>query len=191
MRMKLFKMAITLGIIMASTATPALAYYYSLGIGSGGKAEDKSLTLEIGKREVKIGQRLFLVGIGIPFINHADNHIPSETIGSPCPHSDYRNLGRKPEGIETGLVGKLGLNRFHPDLYLSVLGGMTRVHEIHLVQSPHTKYYYEQSSDNKLYGIFGLSVGYFPVLFDWNMKLNLQLDLDNRRGITGHLGWSW
>ena len=191
MRMKIFKIVTILAIITAGTVAPSLAYYYSLGIGSGGKAEEKSLTLEIGKREVKIGQRRFLVGMGIPFINHSDKHIPSDTIGSPYENSDYLSLGRKPEGIETGLVGKLGFNRFHPDVYLSVLGGMTRVHEIHLVQSPHTKYYYEQSSDNKLYGIFGLSVGYFPVLFDWNMKLNLQLDLDNRRGVTGHLGWSW
>ena len=76
-----------------------------------------------------------LVGIGLPFIDHGDDKIPSETIDSSCPHNDYKSRGKKPEGLEVGLLGKMGMELFSTNVYMSIIGGMTRVHEIHLTQS--------------------------------------------------------
>ncbi len=169
-----------------------MAGYYSLGIGNGGKAGAPNLTLEIGSNNIKIRGKPYLAGIDIAVINHGDDKIPSKIIDAPCPHTDYTSLGRKPEGFEAGLLGKFGKGLFNSDVYISLLGGITRVHEIHVTQSNiNPNKYYEQSSESKIEGVFGLGIGYFPELFDWKAKLNIQIDYDNRRGMTGYLGWGW
>jgi hypothetical protein len=80
---------------------------------------------------------------------------------------------------------------FHSDSYLSLLTGITRAEEAYIVQSNPTGAYYKQSSESKAHGFFGISVGYFPQLFDWKVNLSLQVDYDNRRGVTGSVGWRW
>lgn len=171
--------------------TAASAAYYSVGLGGGGSADEQNLTLEIGHRDVKIGPAHFLLGLALPFIDHGDDNVPEGTIDSPCPHSDYRSLGEKTEGMEAGLLGKIGINRLHPDFYVSLLGGITRVHEVHLAQSTRSDQYYEQSSKKRWNGVYGISFGYFPEVFSWKTKLNVQIDIDNRRGVTGSIGWGW
>jgi len=191
--MKIYKIAIViLGLMVAGTAESApSSYYYSTGIGSGKGADGQNLTIEIGNRRVMVGKRHFLVGVDLPFIDYGSGDIPPETINSPCPHSNYTSLGKKSEGIETGLLGKFGLEQFRPNFYTSVIGGISHVHEVHLSQSNSTRQYYEQSSESKFFGVLGISIGYFPELFAWKAKLNFQVDYDNRRGITCYIGWGW
>ena len=182
---------IIIGVIV-SMSISALAGYYSIGVGNGGDAEAKNLSLEVGSKNLKIREKPFLAALGITVIDHGDKDIPPETKNEPCLYDDYTSLGQKPDGVETGLLGKLGLKNFHPDLYFSVLGGITQVNEIHLTQSnKNPEVYYVQSSGKEYYGVYGISIGYFPELFAWKLKLNMQIDYDNRRGVTGYLGWCW
>ena len=173
-------------------ATSALAGYYSFGVGNGGKAEKKSLSLEVGSRNFKMKNEPFLVAVCMPLIDHGDDNIPLETNPDACPNDDYTSLGKIPEGIETGLLFKMGKRWNHSNTYFSLLGGVTQVNEIRLTQSnTNPDLYYTQSSEKKLKGVGGISVGYFPEILDWKLKLTIQIDYDNRRGVTGSIGWCW
>ena len=182
---------IIIGIILSMSAS-AYAGYYSIGVGNGGDAEAKNLSLEVGSRNLKIAEKAFLAALGITVIDHGDKNIPADTKNYPCAYDNYTSLGRKPDGVESGLLGKLGLKSFHQNLYFSVLGGITQVNEIHITRSnENPQVYYEQSSDKEYYGVYGISIGYFPEIFAWKLKLNMHIDYDNRRGVTGYLGWCW
>lgn len=178
-------------LFWAVTAHLTFAAYYSIGIGNGGEAHEENISLEMGKKNITIGDISYLIGIALPFIDHGNDNIPDDTFGFPCPHDDYTSIGRKAEGMETGVVGKFGMQLFYPSMYISVLGGITRVHTIHITQSNPTQQYYEQSSKMALKGVGGISIGFFPELFEWRLKLTMQMDYDNRRGITGYVGWCW
>ncbi len=74
---------------------------------------------------------------------------------------------------------------------MSLLGGFTRANRVEIAKSNVGDYYYEQSEDNKLYGVYGAGFGSFHEFYDYGVILNFQVDYDNRRGVTGSVGWSW
>lgn len=172
-------------------SAPAFAWYYAIGGGDGGGAETYNFSLEVGKEKIKIGNNYYFAGVVMPLVFHGDDNVPPGTHGEPCPHDEYYNFGDKDDGTETGLLAKVGMELFHPDTYLAVIGGVTRSNTVELVQSAVTDEYYEQSSDTEFHIVYGIGIRYFPEVFDWKLRMNLGLDIDNRRGITGMVGWSW
>lgn len=189
-----------LGILIISIPTSIFAGYYSIGLSNGGEDNGRGLSLEAGSRDIYFGdtgffgrfkENRFLAAVILTALDHEEGDIPSDTIVDPYPPGDCTNLGNKPEGIESGILGKFGIELFGSNVYTSILQGITHGHEVHLMQSNITGDYYEQSSDTKLYYLYGISLGYFTELFDWKLKLNIQIDYDNRRGVTGLIGWGW
>ena len=187
-------------ILVLSVPTSIFAGYYSIGLSNGGEDNGRGLSLEAGSRDIyfkdsgllgRFKENRFLAAVVLMALDHEDGDIPPDTLAYPCPHSDYTSLGEIPEGIESGLLGKFGIELFGSNVYTSILQGITHGHEVHLTQSNPTKDYHEQSSDTKLYYLYGISLGYFTELFDWKLKLNIQIDYDNRRGVTGLIGWGW
>lgn len=157
--------------------------YFSVGGGGGGKADAPSLTLELGEvstnREYKC-----LIAIGWSFIFNADD-VPSDTLEYPVPHSDYTNLGRRQKDNEHALFGKCGLEVKKQGAFIFALAGLSSSKEIDLARSNVTGWYYEQSSSSKVNGMFGGGLSYFSI----NSKVFLSVEYDNRRGITGSLGF--
>ncbi len=187
------KKIMVFGIILGMTvlfSSPSLAGYISAGGGGGGQAEDFNLTLEGGATEIEIGKRKYLIAAGIPVIPHGYDNVPSDTIDGPCPHDDYVSMGEEYEGTEMGFYGKFGIEAITQGLYLSALLGFTRVTEIELTRSNPTGQYYEQASEKSNYAIYGAGIGYFTEVFD-DWRVCFQLDVDNRRGVTGSFGFHW
>jgi hypothetical protein len=155
--------------------------YISLGGGAGGEAGALNLTFEFGG----ISTYNSLIGVGFTSIFNADK-IPSGTLGYPCPHNDYTDLGTKQKGPEYGLFVKYGLKIIeNPEVFIFVLGGVSLSEKIQLVRSNATGWYYEQSSKTKTNGIFGGGLS-FPIKNSF-----FSIEYDNRRGITGSLGFRW
>ena len=65
-------------------------------------------------------------------------------------------------------------------------GGITVADETHLAQSYATGWYYEQDVAWNTYGLYGVGISYAP-----NDNTYLQVDYDNRRGITFGIGWKF
>ena len=172
-------------------ASPSFAWYYAVGGSNGGDADASGFTLEIGKRDVVLFGRPFLVAGAVPFILHGDKHIPDGTHSEPVPHDDYISLGDKDEGTERGLLGKLGMEIKEYDAYVNLILGMTKVNTVNVAQSNPTGETYIQGSSDDLNAVYGIGISYFPVFMDGTVKMNFQLDIDNRRGITGYIGWCW
>ena len=128
----------------------------------------------------KIEKLLF--GLGFTYI-FTDDDIPSDTLDYPVPHSDYTKLGTKQDG-EWGLYGMLGIDIFK-GFYLFGLGGVTFQKEIELAQSNVTGYY-TQSDEYQTHGMYGGGIR-----LGLGETLCLQVELDNRRGVTGMIGFVW
>ena len=167
--------------------SPAFAGYFA--IGGGKNAEVYNLSLEAGTTDLELGNHNYLFGIGIPFILHGDGDIPDGTIKSPISHDKYVSLDKKNDGTELGLFAKFGVELGHSGFYLSLLGGFSRANEIELVRSTETEQYFEQSSEGKTYSLYGGSIGYFSDIF--NREICILVDYDNRRGVTGTIGFHW
>ena len=120
---------------------------------------------------------------------HGYDHTPDNTRDYPCPHDQFTHADKIIEGVESGLYGKGGVSFFDTDVYVSLLAGVSMVTQVQIVQSDLTKLYYEQTSEQKFYGIYGAGIGYFPDRFRWDFAL--QLDYDNRRGVVGSIGFHW
>ncbi|MBU0992200.1 MAG: right-handed parallel beta-helix repeat-containing protein [Proteobacteria bacterium] len=176
-------------VIILLTPGVGLAGYFSIGNGAGGDADEYSLSIETGAVRLGGGNLNYLLGGGVLGMFHGYNDFPSNTRDYPCPHKDYVRIDKVTEGVESGLYGKAGIGLFDTDVYVSVLAGISMVTEIELVQSNLSDLYYEQSSDQKFFGIYGGGISYFPDLFRW--EFCLQLDYDNRRGIIGSVGFHW
>lgn len=174
-------------------ASPSFAWYYAVGAGSGGDADASGFTLEIGKRDVDLFGRPFLVAGAVPFILHGDKHVPDGTHPGPIPpgNNDYASLGDKDDGTERGLLGKLGMEIKDYDTYVNLILGMTKANTVHVIRSNSTGDTYIQGKDDELNAVYGIGVSYFPVFMDGNLKMNFQLDIDNRRGISAYIGWCW
>ncbi|OQY58715.1 MAG: hypothetical protein B6245_10460 [Desulfobacteraceae bacterium 4572_88] len=166
-------------------------YYFTTGIGAGGGAGTYNLSLQSGVMGIEIGEKKYLIGAGIPIIPHGYDNIPKDTFDYPCPHDEYSIMGEENDGTELGLFGRMGVEMFHPDMYVSMLLGFTRGTEIQVSESDASGKHYEQASEKKVYWLYGLGLGYFTEVFDDEWHLAFLLDLDNRRGISGSVGFHW
>lgn len=166
-------------IALLLLASPAFAGgYLSFGGGGGGKAEAGNFSFDLGGFPAN-----YLFGIGFTYIFSGD--VPSDILEYPVPHSDYTSLGKR-QNDEYGFFMKGGLEVIkNRQIFLFGLAGLTFVEEIELAQSNVTGWYYEQSSSTKSNGIAGGGIGYFPK----DKWFCLQLEYDNRRGLTGSTGF--
>ncbi|WP_139800646.1 hypothetical protein [Geothermobacter hydrogeniphilus] len=183
------KVASVVSVVVALFALPTVSFaqsYFAIGGGSGGDAGAANLSLEIGGVTTdRPNNRLLSFGLG--FIFNADD-VPSDTFEYPVPHSNYTDLGTRQKGNEYAFFGKYGLEIIRDKgLFLFALGGFSVSENVDLAQSNATGWYYEQSSSTELNGMFGGGLSYFPV----NNKISLQVEYDNRRGVTGGIGLRW
>ena len=169
-------------------ATPAHAGYLAVGGGAGGDADEVNVTIETGAKDIDIQKLDMLFGIGVFFIPHSDNDLPSSTISLSCPNDDCTSMGSARKGTEVGFAGKLGVEIGSSDVYVSAIGGFTAYTESELSRSPATGRVYEDSSDSKVEALYGGGVSYF---IDYKWDVVLQVDYDNIRGVTGTIGWHW
>lgn len=168
-----------------ANATPNRGYF-SVGYGSGGEADSSSLTFEWGSVSRGL-EHNGLIAIGFGYIYNADN-VPAGTLEYPVPHSNYTDLGTKQKGNEYTLFVKYGLELIESSgLFAFALAGITSYEEVDLAQSNVTGWYYEQSSREKLNGMLGGGLSFFPM----NSPVMLSIEYDNRRGITGSVGLSF
>jgi hypothetical protein len=178
-------------IISLFFVQPATAWYYAIGGGDEGGAEAQNFTVEFGKEDINIKGFNTFAGLAIPFILHGDGNVPEDTNDSDCPHSDCDNLGDKDDGTEVGLLGKFGIEIYESRAFVSLILGMTQSNTVQLVQSNITDEYYKESEDKENYAVYGIGVSYMPEFFEWGLKMIFSLDIDNRRGLTGLIGWRW
>ena len=169
-------------------ATPAQAGYLAVGGGAGGDSDEFNVTIETGAKDIWAKKMDLLFGMGIFFIPHSDNELPTSTISLPCPNDDCIRIGSVRKGTEVGLLGKLGVEIASSDFYVSAIGGFTAYTNSNLSRSPATGRVYEESSDSKVEALYGGGVSYF-IHYKWDVVL--QVDYDNIRGVTGTIGWHW
>lgn len=167
------------------------AWYYAVGGGTGGGADAESFSFEFGREDIRIRDFNTLAGVAVPLIFHGDDNVPDSTLDSGCPHDDCRNLGDKEEGTETGLLGRFGMELYDWDAFVSVILGVTRANTVSLSRSNVTGNYYKESSGDETNGVYGIGFSYLPEFFEWRVKMIFSIDIDNRRGITGMIGWRW
>jgi len=173
------------------TVQPAAAWYYAIGGGGEGGAEAQNFTVEIGKEDIRIKGFNTFAGLAVPFILHGDGNVPDSTKDSECPHGNCDNLGDKDDGTEMGLLGKFGMEIYKSRAFVSLSLGVTRANTVELAQSNVTGDYYKESEDTDTNIVYGIGVNYMPEFFDWGLKMVFSLDIDNRRGLTGLIGWRW
>lgn len=181
---------LTVAIIFLVMSPSVHAWYYAVGGGAGGDADTENLSLEFGNENIKLGNHHLLAAVSIPLIFNRDDNFPSDTRSSSAPNNNFTIYDTVDEGTEVGVLGKIGIEILS-GFYLNMLGGATRTNRIEIVTSNTTGIRYEQSSKKEFYGVYGAGISYFPELFDWELKMNFSLDIDNRRGVTGYIGWCW
>lgn len=190
MKMKSFFLLVVIVTFLLS-AQPAMAWYYAIGGGDEGEADAQNFTFEFGKEDINIRGFNTFAGLAVPFILHGDGNVPSSTIDSECPHGNCDNLGDKDEGTEVGLLGKFGMEVYRSRAFVSLILGVTRTNTVKLSQSNVTDSYYKESEGTDTNAVYGIGVSYMPEFFDWGLKMIFSLDIDNRRGLTGLIGWRW
>jgi len=190
MKMKSFFLLVAI-VTFLLTAQPAAAWYYAIGGGDEGEADAQNFTFEFGKEDINIRGFNTFAGLAVPFILHGDDNVPSSTKDSECPHGNCENLGNKDEGTEVGVLGKFGMEVYNSRAFVSLILGVTRTNTVKLSQSNVTDTYYKESEDTDTNAVYGIGVSYMPEFFDWGLKMIFSLDIDNRRGLTGLIGWRW
>jgi len=173
--------------------------YQLLGGGHGGPMNSANVTVE-GGRVTQLTPpegRNSLLAWGMTLIFNGDG-IPSGKNAGVEPwktfykiDSKYGNLYDIKKGRgdlpELGLFGKYGLEVIEDTgLFATVLGGASVTNEKWYCRSTMWPYEYHGTYDTTIYGMFGGGISYF--LRD---DLFLQVDFDNRRGVTGGLGWRY
>lgn len=160
--------------------------YVAIGGGNGGEADAPNLTFEAGG--ITSGKTVNLqAALGVSLLFNNDN-VPDDTLEYPVPHWDYTTLGTRQKDTEVAIIGKLGLEVFKDSgVFVFGLGGASFANEIELAQSNVTGWYYQQSSNEEIYGIYGGGISFFPN----SSKLMLQAEVDNRRGVTASIGVRW
>lgn len=160
--------------------------YLAIGGGSGGEADAPSFMMEAGG--ITSGRAVNLQGaLGVSLLFNND-HVPDDTLTYPVPHSSYTNLGTRNKDTEVALIAKFGIEPVKESgVFVFGLGGASFAEEIELAQSNVTGWYYEQSSKDKTFGIYGGGISFFPT----SSNIMFQAEVDNRRGVTGSIGWRW
>lgn len=186
-----FRVIAIIGMIICWSTVLTAENYYSLGYGYGGSANTNSMTVEIGTRSFGSENDTFQFALGFPFIFHDGENIPEDTRDESCSNPACKDLDSEYDGTEYGLFIKAGIDPFDMDIYVSGLIGITQSNLVELAESEATSEVYEQGTSKETNFILGFGVGFFPDFFDWEMKLNIQLDVDSRRGVTAYIGWRW
>lgn len=180
---------ISLAILLG--ASPSYAWYYAVGASDGGDADASGFTLEVGRNDIIIFDRSFLFAAAVPVILHGDSHVPSGTNPGQVPHDDFTLLGEENDGTERGLLGKIGMEIRDYDVFVNLIVGATQANTVTVARSNTTDETYIQDKGDEVNAVYGLGFSYFPVFMDGTLKMNFQLDIDNRRGVTGYVGWCW
>ena len=175
-------------VALALSVPVAHAGYLSVGGGAGGDADEVNVTFETGAKDIDVKNLDMLFGIGVFFIPHSNNDLPSSTISLSCPNDDCVCIGSARKGTEVGFAGKLGVEVGSSNFYVSAIGGFSAYTESKLSRSPATGRVYEDSSDSKVEALYGGGVSYF-MDYKWNVVFHV--DYDNIRGVTGAIGWHW
>ena len=165
------------------------AGYFTVGAGYGGEGDSASVSIEAGQKEIDFANLDMLLGLGLPIIPYGGDNLPDNTIDGDCPNDDCENYSIEYTGTELGVYAKIGLKLFIESVYLNIIGGGTVVTESTIVKSPTTGRYYEESTESVLNAMFGAGLAYFPEVFGW--QLVIQIDADNRRGVSGLVGFFW
>jgi len=167
----------------------AWAGYFAVGAGYGGEGESASVSIEAGQKGIDFANLDMLLGLGLPIIPYGSDNLPDNTIDDNCPNDGCVNSGIEYTGTELGVYAKIGLKLFFENVYLNIIGGGTVVTESSIVYSPTTGRYYEESTESVFNAMYGAGLAYFPEVFDW--QLVIQIDGDNRRGVSGLVGFFW
>jgi len=166
-------------LFVAGTAFADSLTFVSLGGGAGGKSKSTNFSLDIGGVNLENGL-LYAFTVGV-IRNGGD--VPAGVLDYPVPHTFYNDLGVRQDGSEFAILGKLGIEVADSGLFLiGILGGSIS-NEIHLAQSTVTGWFYTQSKASKYNGVYGAGAAYL-----FNKSVILEIDYDNRRGVTGMLG---
>ena len=185
------KTVVLLAVFMSTIFLSPLTHagYLAAGCGYGGEGEQESISVETGEFGIEVGDLDLLLAVGFPVIPYGDKNLPDDTIESECPNDDCVVDGTEYKGTEMGGYVKIGIKLFLDSLYLNLIGGATVVTVSDIVRSPVTGRYYEASSDTTTNPLYGIGMGFFPEIFDW--QLAFAIDYDNRRGVTGLVGFYW
>lgn len=174
-------------VLLLMVASPSNSYakgYVAVGGGAGGEAGSPNISFEIGATS-SAHQTDTFGALSIGIILNSDD-VSSDTLDYPVPHNDYELLGNKQQGNEIAGLFKYGVEvKKGSRVFLFGLGGLSFAKEIELARSNVTGWYYEQSSSYEYYGIYGGGICYFSQTHSFS----LHLDIDNRRGITGSIGY--
>ncbi len=158
--------------------------YFAVGGGAGGKAGAPNVTFDIGYISTYKKPNYLIAGGGSVIFT---NNIPANVLDYPVPHWDYTNLGTR-QTNESALFVKGGLEVIkNQGVFIFLLGGFSFLEKIQLARSNITGWYYTQASHSRTYGLLGVGLGYFLP----NSRLSFSVEYDNRRGVTGSLGYRW
>ncbi len=159
--------------------------YVALGGGAGGASEAANVSFEAGAVSTNADSHNQLLAADLGFIFNAD-HLPAGTLHYPVPHYDYTSLGNRQKGNEYTIAGKYGFELFkNQGVFVLGIGGLSISEAVALAQSNATGWYYENASSTKINGLYGGGLAYFPP----NSRWNISAEYDNRRGITGMIGF--
>jgi hypothetical protein len=158
--------------------------YFSVGGGAGGDGGAPNITFEV-ENVTADRDRDRLLAVGFGFIFSADD-IPSEIYEDPAADESFTRIGHKQKGNEIVILGKYGREVIKKrKLFVFAIGGFSFLEEIELYRSDVTGWYYEKSSNTKYLGVLGGGISCFP----FNGKISLSIEYDNRRGLSGMIGF--
>jgi hypothetical protein len=160
--------------------------YLVAGAGSGGDA-GTGWKIEAGGFGTEENKHNTMGGIGM-MITSGRDQTPSGLLDYPHPFYWHNILGEKKKGEEYGFYGKYGFEAI-PSSGLFVFGtlGFSMGEEIILAQSTATGWYYTQSKETKLYGIYGGGLAFTPK----GTPFMIQAEYQSRIGFMGSIGITW
>lgn len=178
--------AMILALCAASSASAAgFAGHVALG-GGGGGPEGCNFTFELGVTTTEYQHNhLFAFGAGAIF---GGNEVPDDAIDRRLPHADFTDLGWRQKDEQGFFFGRYGIETIpRTGLYATVHGGVSVIHRVRLHRSNVTGWYYERGSSYQGRALVGGGVAWFPP----EQHFALAVDWDNRRGVTGTVGFRW
>lgn len=176
-------------LVLSCLMVPSISFskgYLVAGVGSGGDA-GTGWKIEGGGFGTEEDKHNTLVGFGM-MVTTGRDQTPSDVLDYSCPHGYYNNLGEKKSGEEYGFYGKLGFEPIKTSgLFVFGTLGFSMGDEIILAQSRATGWYYTQSKETKMYGIYGGGLAFNPK----GSNFMFQAEYLNRIGFMGSIGFAW